>query len=142
VLRVVLDVNIVVSGMLWTGPSQSLLGLAASHQYDLLSTEEIISSLLSVASRPKFAIRMVNQSIAPADIESRFRSVAQIVAPVAVVAPDLRDSDDIAVLRCAVGGQADMIVTGDHDLLVLREFEGIAIVRPGTAVNMFPPGVR
>jgi predicted nucleic acid-binding protein len=36
----------------------------------------------------------------------------------------------LPVLRCAVGGQAQAIVTGDKDLLTLREFHGILIVTP------------
>ena len=41
-----------------------------------------------------------------------------------------RDPDDDVVLTAAVEGRADMIVTGDTDLLVLAEYEGIAIVTP------------
>jgi putative PIN family toxin of toxin-antitoxin system len=41
-----------------------------------------------------------------------------------------RDRSDNLVLEAAVAGQADYIVTGDEDLLVLRLFEGIRIVEP------------
>lgn len=41
-----------------------------------------------------------------------------------------RDRSDNMVLEAAVAGQADYIVTGDEDLLVLRLFEGIRIVEP------------
>ena len=41
-----------------------------------------------------------------------------------------RDPDDNRILEAAVAGAADYIVTGDQDLLVLGEFEGIAIVTP------------
>jgi predicted nucleic acid-binding protein len=42
----------------------------------------------------------------------------------------LRDLKDLPVLRCAVGGQAQAIVTGDQDLLTLKEFQGVLIVTP------------
>jgi len=42
-----------------------------------------------------------------------------------------RDADDNAVLECALVGKAKYIVSGDNDLLVLKEFRGIRIVRAG-----------
>ena len=41
----------------------------------------------------------------------------------------LRDPDDNMVLECAVGGNAQYIVTGDKDLLVLKTFRGVQIPR-------------
>jgi len=41
-----------------------------------------------------------------------------------------RDPEDDAVLSAAVEGRANVIVTGDDDLLALKEYEGIAIVMP------------
>jgi putative PIN family toxin of toxin-antitoxin system len=40
-----------------------------------------------------------------------------------------RDPEDNMVLECAIEGQAQYIVSGDKDLLVLKEFRGIQIVR-------------
>jgi putative PIN family toxin of toxin-antitoxin system len=40
-----------------------------------------------------------------------------------------RDPEDNAVLECAVSASVRLIVTGDEDLLVLRTFQGIEIVR-------------
>ncbi len=40
-----------------------------------------------------------------------------------------RDPDDNAVLECAIEGNAEFIVTGDTDLLELKNFRGIQIVR-------------
>ena len=45
-------------------------------------------------------------------------------------AGELRDLKDLPVLRCAVGGQAQTIVTGDKDLLVLGEFQAVVITTP------------
>jgi predicted nucleic acid-binding protein len=59
------------------------------------------------------------------------RANATLVVPAEIEAPvDLRDLEDLPVLRCAVGGKAQTIVTGDKDLLVLKEFQGIIIVTP------------
>jgi len=42
-----------------------------------------------------------------------------------------RDSDDDNILSCALNGNADLIITGDKDLLILKEFNGIPIFSPG-----------
>jgi predicted nucleic acid-binding protein len=39
------------------------------------------------------------------------------------------------VLACALAAQADLIVSGDPDLLNLKHFQGIPIVTPGQAVK-------
>ena len=41
-----------------------------------------------------------------------------------------RDEDDDVVLATALAGKADVIVTGDEDLLVLKKFRGIEILSP------------
>ena len=46
-----------------------------------------------------------------------------------------RDADDDAVLACALAAQADLIVSGDADLLVLKQFQGIRIVTAAQAVK-------
>jgi putative PIN family toxin of toxin-antitoxin system len=48
-----------------------------------------------------------------------------------------RDPDDDAVLSAAIEGRADVIVTGDADLLALEEHEGIAIVTPRAFLDLF-----
>jgi putative PIN family toxin of toxin-antitoxin system len=47
-----------------------------------------------------------------------------------------RDPDDNMVLECAVEGNAQYIVSGDKDLLELKEFRGIRIVRAAEFLNL------
>ena len=41
----------------------------------------------------------------------------------------VKDDSDNRVLECAVAGRADLIVTGNNELLGLREYRGVGIVR-------------
>lgn len=50
--------------------------------------------------------------------------------------PVCRDPDDDAVLTCALAAQVELIVSGDNDLLVLEQFQGIRIVTPAQAVKL------
>lgn len=57
-------------------------------------------------------------------------ALADVVEDTGSVGGVSRDPDDDVVLAAAVEGRAEAIVTGDDDLLSLREYEGIAIVTP------------
>ncbi len=41
-----------------------------------------------------------------------------------------RDEDDLKFLKCAVSGKADFLVSGDKDLLSVKEIEGVRIITP------------
>ncbi len=60
--------------------------------------------------------------------------VEMVVAP-PLPQPVCRDPDDDAVLACALAAQADLIVSGDADLLVLKQFQNIRIITPAEAVK-------
>jgi len=76
--------------------------------------------------------------IAAAIIES-FKDVAEIHVPVAVPAGSCRDPKDLHVLGLAVAAEADCIITGDDDLLVLGSFRGIPILSPRDFWDKYRP---
>ncbi len=55
---------------------------------------------------------------------------AEIVEPVTFETQICRDPDDDAILGTAVAGNADCIVTGDNDLLIIGRFQGVDIISP------------
>jgi predicted nucleic acid-binding protein len=63
-----------------------------------------------------------------------------VVIPATIVTPSkLRDADDAQVLAGAASAQADVIVSGDGDLLVLRAFQGIPILNAAQAWELLQP---
>lgn len=73
-------------------------------------------SYLSVEERKQF-IRLLSQTI-------------QLV-PIVSIVRACRDSRDDKILEVGVNGRADLIVTGDNDLLTMKEFQHISIISPG-----------
>jgi len=65
---------------------------------------------------------------------------AVIVVPLPVPPSECRDRDDCVVLGTALAGNADLIVTGDDDLLVLKSWRGIRIVSPRECFKGFRTG--
>lgn len=127
-MRVVADTNVLVSGLIWFGPPASFLDAALRRQFHLLTSDELLAELEGVLTRPHLQARLEVRGRTVAEVMSKQRVLATVVQPADIPAPaELRDLKDLPVLRCAVGGQAHAIVTGDKDLLVLKEFQGVVI---------------
>jgi predicted nucleic acid-binding protein len=63
--------------------------------------------------------------------EELLEEIASMVSSVPLAAEVCRDPDDVKILGLAVAANADYIVTGDKDLLlVLKKFQGVPIVTP------------
>lgn len=86
---------------------------------------------------PRFATRLAAKGETPDSLMVRFRAAFHEAIPARVARPpELRDHDDLHVLACAVGVQADAIVTGDKDLLTMKSFEGIRITNAQEALKL------
>ena len=132
----VADTNVVVSGLLWPGASASVLDAAVSRGFQLVTTDELLAELEEVLSRPHLEPRLRARGRTVAEVVSRYRAVSTLVSPADLEPPaELRDLEDLPVLRCAVAAKAQAIVTGDKDLLVLKEFEGIQMLTPRMFVS-------
>jgi len=58
-----------------------------------------------------------------------------VIDPPPLVQPVCRDPDDDAVLALSIAAQADLLISGDDDLLSLGSFEGILILTPAQALQ-------
>jgi putative PIN family toxin of toxin-antitoxin system len=59
-----------------------------------------------------------------------YAQLCEFVAPIPLQAPVCRDPDDDVVLATALAGRVDYLVTGDDDLLALKNYCGIKIRSP------------
>ena len=126
-MRFVFDTNVVVSALLLTGSIPRQAFDKALNQGTILISVPVILELADVLSRKK-----LNKYLRE-DERMRFlvgllkeTELIDTVAPIAIC----RDPKDDKFLELAVDGNADYIVTGDADLLVLHPFRGIQILTP------------
>lgn len=134
-MRVVLDTNVLVSGILSPkGASRALADLAGQHQID------VVTSPVLLAEFERVLARFMDQAIAHEFRES-FEALAIVVVPTTV--PQVtRDPTDDHVVAAAVAGRAGCIVTRDKDLLVLHPLENIAVHEPLPALQMIRARLR
>jgi len=129
-MRAVVDTNVVVSGLLWPGPSRRILELARTGQVELFTSPVLLAELEDVLSRKKFARRLDLAGVGLQDLVLGYATLAQVVLPAEVPLIIAEDPDDDEVLACALAAHAQVIVSGDRHLLGLAEYQGIRIVRP------------
>lgn len=125
--RVVIDTNVLISSLLLATSTPATAVEKAVTKAQLIATTQTLRELIEKLLLPKFD-RYVSRDRRAALIER----VAALVEIVRVLQPirASRDPNDDKFLEAAVNGRADVIVTGDRDLLDLNPFRGIAIVTP------------
>jgi len=136
-MRLVLDVNVWISGLLWQGVPKHIIGLARSKAVTVFVSEPILSELEEVLTRTKFLSRMRSLGITASDLINLVRQIAEVCVPISVNIPNLRDPDDAVILGTAIAAKALLVVSGDLDLLVLEEFSGISILNPTDFLDVF-----
>jgi putative PIN family toxin of toxin-antitoxin system len=134
-VRVVLDTNCVISGLFWRGPARSLLDLARAQRIELFTSPHLIAELAAVLTRPKFARRLQAVQADPENLVKGYASLAYVVKPLPINRL-CRDPDDDHVLACAQAAHADLIISGDSDLLVLQNYGQIPIVGTAKALSL------
>jgi putative PIN family toxin of toxin-antitoxin system len=126
-MRAVVDTNVFFSALRVVpvpgrlSPPGQLLLRAGWGDFTLIMSEAILAELEGVLER-KF---QWEQSRLAATM-ARIRDMSEIVHPSLTVA-DCRDPDDNRILEAAIEGRADLIVSGDKDLLDMKAFRGIEI---------------
>lgn len=125
-MKVVIDTNIWVSyllGSLLQGIDEKIL----SKEIKVVVSDEMLKEMSEVSSRPKFKNIFTAKRIK--ELFSLIDSYAIVVSPSRKVNV-CRDGKDNFLLEVALEGEADYLVTGDEDLLVLDPFHNTKIVKP------------
>ena len=134
-MRVVLDNNILVSALIWRGLPRRVLDEGLELGWQFYTSPALFSELERVLNYPHLAKAIVKKQQTPNVILNLIRDVLRMVQAPALTSRVCRDPDDDAVLACAKAANADLIISGDQDLLVLQAFEGIQIVTAAQALE-------
>jgi len=131
-LRAVLDTNVYLSAFYYpNGVPARIFEAGILQAYQRIVSPDIIEEYARI-SREKFGVEEEKIEQDKKMIVHGAVTIRVSVIPFAV--PD--DEDDNRIVACAMEGKAGVIVSGDKDLLRLREYEGIVIVRPVDFLRM------
>lgn len=135
-LRLVLDTNVVVAGLLWSGPPRRLLQAAIDGEVDLFSSAVLLDELAHTLGYSKFTKRIESFGTSIAALVAQYTALVSLVAPASVPRVVANDADDDHVIAAAVAARAELIVTGDRKhLLPIGTHQGIAIVTAREVVD-------
>ena len=128
-LKLVLDTNTIVSAFFWEGNEAELFRRIEQGKANLYITIEILKEVEEVIKRPKFNEVMKKTGLTPDQIMQKITSLSHLVISLKLDIKVCRDEKDNKFLECAESAKADYLVSGDEDLLSLKEYKAIPIVR-------------
>ena len=135
-MRLVLDTNVVLSALLWRGtPYRLLTASHASSTVQLFSSRALLAELADVLTRASLSHRFTQLGKSANEVLDDYVAVIALADPRSVPRVVPTDSDDDQVVACALAAQADLIVSGDRDLLDLKQYRGMPIVTPAAALQ-------
>jgi putative PIN family toxin of toxin-antitoxin system len=124
-LLIVIDTNVWISGLIFGGNPEKVLRRFIEGDIVVVTSEELLSELRRKINQrfPHFAPQLPR-------LEASIREKAILVQLGSQPVTMSRDKDDNMVIETALAGKAGYIVSGDKDLLVLGEYEGVKILNP------------
>ena len=135
-MRLVADTNVLVSAFLWQGTPGRLVELAGEKECKIFTSRILLDELAEVLHRKRLAKQVQATGLTAAQMLLNFRRLTTVVTAHRLAQQVSRDADDDAVLACALAAQAELIVSGDADLLVLKRFQNMRIVTAAQAVKI------
>ena len=124
-LRVVIDTNVLLSGLLWHGAPHVLLERVRAGTLGLVSSPAILGELENVIARPKFDVILARSNTSREIALAELRQLAEVIEPPRLESPVCRDPDDDAVLALALAAQVDMRCEKKHTAFgVINEDSG------------------
>ncbi len=132
-MRVVLDTNVFISGIFWSGNYCSqLIDKWKNKEIELVSSLDIVEELIETLRNFKISM--------PENIIEEWRNLllnnSILIQSSTKMEAIKEDPEDNKFLETAIDGKADFIVSQDKHLLNLKEYQGIKIVKPEEAVNI------
>jgi putative PIN family toxin of toxin-antitoxin system len=136
-MKLVVDTNVLISGLLWGGPPNRILKWARDGVIVLFACESTINELKRVIQYRRFGQRLTHLKKTPSEAIAYTMNLVTFVPNPLNLPPVITDDpfDDI-FLALAFENEAHLIISGDHHILDLKEYRSIQILTPSLAVQV------
>lgn len=131
--KVILDSNVIISGLLFGGKPKIIFDAVLKGKLKLGVSNEIIREIYDVLKRPKFKLNEFFIKTFIIELEN----ISEIVCPVKKLKIIKKDEDDNKILECADEFKADYIITGDCHLLEIKKYKKINIITADEFLNIY-----
>ena len=122
-MRIVVDTNVIASAVYFGGKPYDLLKLIMEEKVSAIASKEIVDEYEEILARLQHKFPKLSKSIPFQEIVGKL-TVIKVSSDIRIC----RDSEDDKFISCAVDGRCIYIVSGDNDLLSLKDYDGIEII--------------
>lgn len=127
-MKVVLDTNIWISAIIWGGIPDEIISLGEQQKITITMSLPLFQEIKNTFSKSKLQPKLKALGLT-GEIALNLIQKLVVFYPINNLnVPELRDPDDTIVLATAIASDANIIITGDQDLLTLEEYQNIAIM--------------
>ena len=130
-MRIVLDTNVFISGIFFTGPPSQILTAWRNHKLQIVLSKEILDEYQKVAR--ELSAKFPSVDILP--IIGMLSVLCELVDTRSVNINACDDPDDNKFIECAVAGKCKLIVSGDKHLLKVSYYKGVTVLNPRSFVE-------
>jgi putative PIN family toxin of toxin-antitoxin system len=129
-MKIVLDTNVWISGLLWKGSPARLLRLAESNQFEICSSDAIFTEFERVLGYARIQRQLQKLRLSQSEVvEFALKLIKVFITDPKILKNEVAaDPDDDMFLACALSVGAQYLVSGDRHLLDMEEWRGIQIV--------------
>lgn len=121
---IVFDTNVILAGFLTHGASAEVI------EHCIAEHEVFISAFILDEVEDKLRNKFRFPPAKVADLLRYLRDQLKVIEPEKLTSPACRDPDDDMILATGVAARADCIVSGDNDLLDMKQYQQIPIIKP------------
>lgn len=137
-MKIILDTNIIISGLFWHGTPAKILEKVVSRKLTLCFSESTFQEISKVLNYPKFKSEIEKLSFEVGNFLAKLTQKAIIYSNSEVKLNTIKDDpSDNRFLECALMSGVKYIVSGDRHLLKLKKFQNIAIISPRQFLKVF-----
>ena len=132
-IRIVLDTNVLMSGIFWSGPPSQILLAWHKNLMEIVTSKDIIHEYTRVGE-------ILSQKYKGVDVNSIINLMtihSTVISPINLPQPVSSDPDDDKFIACALSADCKIIISGDKHLLDISGYEGIQVLKPATFVRNF-----
>lgn len=132
-MRIVLDTNVFISGVFFTGPPYTILKAWRDNSIQLVISPDIFREYQRVVED----LSAQFPGIDIYDILDLLLVKAEMVDAVALPEPVSADADDDKFIACALVGSSPLIVSGDKHLLDISPYRNVTVLKPRQFVDKY-----
>ena len=132
-MRVILDTNVLVSGIFFSGPPFQILKAWRDRKLHLVISTDILAEYQRVAT-------ILGEKYNTIDLQPIFDLItvnSEIIEAPPLNAPVCADPDDDMFIACALASNCKIIVSGDKHLLDVNGYQGIEVLKPRPFVDTY-----